>query len=59
MFIQKSIVQICPFIVFYSMCFFIVLGIRTEEIGEVCKIGNVVPHPWYHWCRTGEMVCIL
>ena len=24
---------------------FIVLGIRTEEIGEICKTGNVVPHP--------------
>jgi len=43
MFIQKSIVRICPFIVLYSV--FIVLGIRTEEIGEVCKTGNVVPHP--------------
>lgn len=45
-FIQKIIVHICPFIVLYSVCaFFIVLGIRTEEIGEVCKTGNVVPHP--------------
>jgi len=45
MFIQKNVVHICPFIVLYSVCVFIVLGIRAEEIGEVCETGNVVPHP--------------
>lgn len=44
-FIQQSVVHICQFIVLYCIvCVFIVLGIRTEEIGEVCKTGNVVPH---------------